>query len=103
MIQDRRLVATAIRAPSAQEPTNYQRLEFLGDSVLKLFTSMAMMAQHLIHDEGRLSRAKDHIVSNKSLSSAAIQAGLNTYILLQAFTGKKWRPLYVSDFLAVKG
>lgn len=60
-IQDRNLVATAISAPSAHEPTDYQRLEFLGDSILKFLTSRALMAGHLIYDEGRLSRAKDRI------------------------------------------
>lgn len=98
-IQDRSLVTTAISAPSAREPTDYQRLEFLGDSILKLCTSMSLIAQYLIYDEGRLSGAKDHIVSNASLSSAAIKAGLAPYILTKAFTGRKWRPLYVSDLL----
>ena len=59
--QDKTLVTAAISAPSACEPTNYQRLEFLGDSILKLLTSLSLMAEHLIYDEGRLSRAKDHI------------------------------------------
>ena len=101
-MQNRSLVSTAISAPSAGEPTDYQRLEFLGDSVLKLFTSMALTAQHLIYDEGRLTNAKDHIVSNGSLSLAAVKAGLAPYLLTKAFTGKKWRPMYVSDILADK-
>ena len=101
-IRDRTLVATAISAPSARESTDYQRLEFLGDSILKLLTSMALMAEYLIYDEGRLSRAKDHIVSNGSLSVAAIKSGLTPYVLTKAFTGKKWRPLYVSNALATE-
>ena len=59
--EDRTLVTAAISAPSSHEHTNYQRLEFLGDSILKLSSSMALMAKHLIYDEGRLSKAKDHI------------------------------------------
>ena len=54
-------MAAAISAPSAHEPVNYQRLEFLGDSILKLLAAMALMAGYLIYDEGRLSRKKEII------------------------------------------
>lgn len=92
--RDRSLVKTAISASSALEPTNYQRLEFLGDSHLKYLTSLTLMAGHLNYHEGILSHKKDHIVSNSSLASAAIKTGLDRYILTRAFTGNKWRPMY---------
>ncbi|RYO74189.1 hypothetical protein DL764_010943 [Monosporascus ibericus] len=38
------LVATAISSSAAQEATNYQRLEFLGDTILKLLTSVSVAA-----------------------------------------------------------
>ena len=38
------LVVTAISASVARESTNYQRLEFLGDSILKLLTSVNVAA-----------------------------------------------------------
>lgn len=93
-LQDRGLVTTAISASSANEPTDYQRQEFLGDSYLKYLTSLTLMAQHLNYHEGILSHKKDHIVSNSSLASAAIKTGLDRYILTKAFIGNKWRPLY---------
>ena len=40
------------------------------------------------------------IVSNGSLSVAAIKQGLCPFILTKAFSGKKWRPLYISTVLA---
>jgi len=43
-ISDLSLVATAISASSAREPTNYERIEFLGDSLLKLFTTVRVSA-----------------------------------------------------------
>ena len=101
-IKDRTQVATAISASSAREPNDYQRLEFLGDSILKLSTSLTLMAGNLKYHEGILSNMKDHIVSNSSLSSAAIKVGLDRFILTKAFTGSKWRPLYNSDFLGEK-
>lgn len=93
-LQDRGLVTTAISASSANEPTDYQRQEFLGDSYLKYLTSLTLMAQHLNYHEGILSHKKDHIVSNSALASAAIKTGLDRYILTKAFTGNKWRPMY---------
>jgi len=97
--QNRSLVATAISASSANEPTDYQRQEFLGDSYLKYLTSLTLMARHLNYHEGILSHKKDHIVSNSSLASAAIKIGLAKYILTRAFTGNKWRPMYNSLIL----
>ena len=93
------LVVTAITTTSAQEPTNYQRQEYLGDSVLKFLTSLTLMSERLRWHEGILSSAKDHIVSNASLAKAALETGLDTFIRTKSFTGSKWKPLYVSDQL----
>ena len=51
-IHHRSLVATAICASSADEATDYQRLETLGDSILKAMTSLTLMAEHLNYHEG---------------------------------------------------
>ena len=50
--QDQSLVTTAISASSAHEATDYQRLETLGDSVLKNMTSLTLMAEHQSYHEG---------------------------------------------------
>ncbi|KAL8774371.1 MAG: hypothetical protein Q9209_001122 [Squamulea sp. 1 TL-2023] len=93
------LVLTAITATSAREPTNYQRQEYLGDSVLKFLTSLTLMSEELRWHEGMLSLKKDCVVSNASLAKAALETGLDTFIQTKAFTGTKWRPLYISDHL----
>ena len=49
---DRSLVTTAISASSAHEATDYQRLETLGDSILKYMTSLTLMAEHSHYHEG---------------------------------------------------
>ena len=98
-IQNKSLIRIAITASSACEPDNYQRLEFLGDSILKYLTSLMLCAGYLHYHEGILSRLKDHVVSNTSLSRAAVRAELDRFILTKPFTGKKWRPMYTSDFL----
>ncbi|KAL2040995.1 hypothetical protein N7G274_006453 [Stereocaulon virgatum] len=96
---DRGLVHIAISAPSAQESGDYNRLEFLGDSYLKFFTSLTLVAEHLNYHEGILSHQKDHIVSNGPLALAAILVGLDKFILTKAFTGAKWRPTYNHELL----
>ena len=87
------VVFPALCTPVASEDGDYQRLEFLGDSILKMLTSIALMADHQTWHEGYLSRAKDHVVSNGRLAMAAQETALDKYILTKSFTGKKWKPL----------
>lgn len=91
-------VLTAISASSAHEENNYQRYEFLGDSLLKLITSIHLVVNHPLWHEGLLSAAKDTIVSNGRLYRTALDLGLDRFILTKSFTGRKWRPSYVSQF-----
>jgi dsRNA-specific ribonuclease/ERCC4-related helicase len=93
------LVVTAISASSAQEDSNYQRLEFLGDSVLKTCTSVQLIAEYPLWHEGYLSAKKERLISNSRLSKAAIETGLDKFIITKAFAGHKWRPQYVDDLL----
>ena len=97
---DRGLISTAITASSARETRDYQRLEFLGDSILKFLTSLALLARYPKYHEGVLSSMKDHIVSNSNLARAAVRIGLDSFIITKQFTGAKWRPLYNSVLLA---
>lgn len=48
-----------------------ERLEFLGDAVLDLLVSEALMARHPEADEGALSRMRASVVSEKSLARVA--------------------------------
>ena len=96
---DSALVRTAISASAANEASNYQRLEFLGDSALKFSTAVNLMAEHKNWHEGYLSSRKDHIVSNSQLAKVARRIGLDKYILTKAFTGDKWRPTYNEDLV----
>ncbi len=44
-ISDFSLITTAISAPSSRGPSNYERLEFLGDSILKICATMAVTSK----------------------------------------------------------
>lgn len=98
-IGDMDLIATAISASSARESSNYQRLEFIGDSVLKMCTSIQLMGEYPLWHEAYLSSMKDRLIANSRLSRAAIESGLDKFIITKSFTGHKWRPLYVDDLL----
>lgn len=59
------------------------------------------MATYPLWHEGYLSAKKDRVVSNSRLSRAAIEAGLDSFIVTKPFTGHKWRPIYIEDILEV--
>jgi dsRNA-specific ribonuclease/ERCC4-related helicase len=91
-------VLEAISAPAAGEPAgDYNRLEYLGDSILKFCTEFQIVAQHLTYPEAFLSAEKDRIVCNNNLAKASLEAGLDRFILTRLFTGKKWRPPYLDE------
>lgn len=96
---DKSLVLTAISAPVAREGVDYQRLEFLGDAILKYYTAVSLTAEHLNYHEGYLAHLKDHVVSNRALAIAAVDIGLDGYILRNMFKSHKWRPLYNADLV----
>ncbi|KAF2458152.1 hypothetical protein BDY21DRAFT_319388 [Lineolata rhizophorae] len=99
----KRLVLTAITASSAYELDDYQRLEFLGDCVLKYCTSMQLMAQHPLWPEKYLTEVKSRIVSNGSLARAALRTGLDAFIIAETFRTAKWKPKTVDDVLGETG
>ncbi|KZS96544.1 P-loop containing nucleoside triphosphate hydrolase protein [Sistotremastrum niveocremeum HHB9708] len=86
------LMTVAITAPVSHEPADYQRMETLGDSVLKFLTCLELLVEHDAWHEGYLSKAKDHTVSNARLSRAAIERCLPRFIIREVFLGRKWRP-----------
>ncbi|TVY48374.1 Dicer-like protein [Lachnellula occidentalis] len=100
-ISDLELIRTAIIASSANEGISYQRLEFLGDSILKLCTSIQLIAAYPLFHEGYLSAKKDRLVANSRLSRGCLEVGLDQFIITRPFRGLKWRPLYDEDLLAM--
>lgn len=93
------LVVTALTASSTDEDDNYQRLEFLGDCLLKYISSLHVMAENLTWPESFLTGKKGKIVSNGFLARATLAAGLDKFIITKRFTGAKWSPKYAGDVL----
>ena len=96
---DNSLVKQAISASAANESVNYQRLEFLGDSILKFITAVQLFVRHPMWHEGYLSRVKDSIVANATLANAAMTKHLDQYIITSQLSPRKWRPQYLGELL----
>ena len=80
------LVVAAITHPSAAEgksvSASYERLEFLGDSILGAMIAQELFERFPSMDEGQLSMLKIALVSGEMLSAVAGELGLGDYILL---------------------
>lgn len=60
---------------------NYERLEFLGDAVLKLVTSELLYQKYPQYSEGDLSKIRSIVVSDNTLSKIAHNIGLCNLII----------------------
>lgn len=79
------LVVAAITHPSAVEGkpvwTSYERLEFLGDSILGAIVATDLFEKFHEMDEGELTRLKISLVSGKTLSAVADKLGIGSCIV----------------------
>ena len=60
---------------------SYERLEFLGDSVLELAVARALYDAHPDFSEGRLAKIRSHVVSRQSCAVVARELGLGAKML----------------------
>ncbi|KAG6872281.1 hypothetical protein C0995_011318 [Termitomyces sp. Mi166 len=89
------LLLTAMTAPVSGERTNYQRLETLGDTVLKFVAGIQLLAEYPLWHEGYLTRKKDHAVANVRLAKENIKRSLYRWIIRDRMLCKKWKPNYI--------
>ncbi len=81
--QDQRILMEAFTHSSyANEnaDSSYERLEFLGDSILGMVVSQYLFNRYPDEDEGFLTKAKASIVSGRTLSKAIDRMGLIKYV-----------------------
>lgn len=83
--RDKTLLLQALTHPSAAETDpvhdSYERLEFLGDSLLGAFVADAVFKEFPDFDEGRLTRLKVSLVSGDMLSKCAEEMGFAEIII----------------------
>lgn len=93
---------TAFAAPSAQDSTNYERLETLGDSFLKYAVSVDLYKRLPAANEGVLTKHRSRIVSNRNLFEAALKKDLGAFLNVTPFNPKWWAPPGSTPLLSVK-
>lgn len=82
------LVELALTHPSFTKENNlepllsYERLEFFGDSVLKLFSSKLLFERYPDYPEGDLSKIRSILVSDAILAQIAFKIGVDKLIKL---------------------
>jgi ribonuclease III len=63
---------------------SYERLEFLGDSVLELAVASALYERHPDFPEGRLTKARAHVVSRATCAVVGDALGLGERLVARA-------------------
>ncbi|KAJ1995916.1 Dicer-like protein 1 [Coemansia spiralis] len=81
----------AITASSASMDVCYERLETLGDSVLKYITSVMLFVTYPNDHEGLLTSRRSAIISNSNLFVLAQERELAQYIITNVFSKKEFQ------------
>ncbi|PFH51437.1 hypothetical protein AMATHDRAFT_3093 [Amanita thiersii Skay4041] len=87
-----KLLHTAITCPSAKMDFDYERFEFLGDSVLKYVASVYIISCYPSRPGMNIHCTRQQMVNNKSLMQNALEAGLVPYIQSRPFVPRQWKP-----------
>lgn len=86
--KDVQLLRSAITHPSAVEGepvwASYERLEFLGDSILGAVVALSLFETYGNFDEGKLTRLKVSLVSGATLSEVGLELGIDRAVILGA-------------------
>lgn len=104
---NKELIEAAITHPSYTKENNlsasksYERLEFFGDSVLKLFSSQLLITKYPEYDEGKLSRIRSILVSDATIAQIAFEIGLENVIRLSEAEEKQGGRLRESNIACV--
>ena len=106
--RDGRLLETALTHSSyanerhAADIVSYERLEFLGDSVLGLTTAEYLYAHRPALPEGRMTRLRAELVCESSLHKTALSLGLGEFMRLgrgEELTGGRERASILADMV----
>ncbi|KAL2918045.1 Dicer-like protein 1 [Polyrhizophydium stewartii] len=87
-----RLIQKATAAAAADMSFDYERLEILGDSFLKIHQSLHLFVKNPLRHEGWLTLARSNIERNWSLHKRAIELGLNRFIITSPLSRRSWAP-----------
>ncbi|KIX05476.1 uncharacterized protein Z518_06348 [Rhinocladiella mackenziei CBS 650.93] len=83
------LVSEALTLPRVSA-RNYQRLEFLGDDLLKFYSTIQVFVDYPNHPENQLSIYRERIVNNVRLQRSTRSLGLDRFLTQRRFSGAEW-------------
>ncbi|EXJ84715.1 hypothetical protein A1O3_05385 [Capronia epimyces CBS 606.96] len=88
--------------PSDGSPTlNYERLEFIGDSLLKMMTTITVFNRTTCNEEGMHCKRME-MLSNNRLFSVASSPRYELYRYIRAGSEDHWRDTWYPEFLELK-
>lgn len=76
------LLDLALTHPTASAEANYERLEFVGDAVVKLAAAAFLFETYPAAPEGELAAIRSILVSDRLLAQIAEQYGCDRYLLM---------------------
>ncbi|KAI9317068.1 dicer-2 protein [Dichotomocladium elegans] len=86
------MLLEAYTTPSASMSMNYERLETLGDSLLKFLATIRLIINFPYSNEGELHCLRIRVICNRALYRAAKRLKLYRYVTSHAFNRRYWRP-----------
>ncbi len=93
-------IAQQRRRDGGEPPPSNERLEFLGDAVLDLAITAALLEKFPEKSEGELSKLRAGLVQEKTLAKVAQEVGLAEFIFLgtaEAKAGGRKKPSILAD------
>ncbi|KAI8830467.1 hypothetical protein BJ741DRAFT_537573 [Chytriomyces cf. hyalinus JEL632] len=72
--------------------SNYERLEFLGDSYLKMHLTLHLFVNNPTRDEGWLTRSRTALERNSNLMSASLAYRFPSALLVNPLSRRTWAP-----------
>lgn len=94
-----RVMIEAMTGVAAATTYNYERLEILGDSVLKLFTTLDIFMSERFSGEGKLSRKRQERISNYNLIVQGNALKISLYARLTPYNARLFAPPAIATLL----
>ncbi|KAG0056347.1 Dicer-like protein 1 [Gryganskiella cystojenkinii] len=91
------LILEALTSSESSYKMNYQRLELLGDTFLKLIMSVDVFIRYPLMDEGQLTRKRTTRVSNKWLYKRASLMRLDRFVVRKPPVNRHFFPLSLTS------
>lgn len=92
VIGDTAYLVRAVTPCFRNNKTNYERLEFLGDSLFKLACTTRLMKLFVHADEGILTKERNKAVANTVLKKCGQRMRIYNYFRFHQETDSDWRP-----------